>query len=102
MDPAIGPELLSDPGAIVGEIVGLNLRRTRRDGAWVYSDRVEFDRRWAEVEHIETTLRLVLARRLGRLSPWTDWIYLDPPIVDDNWWREVIVAAWEEVDGHGQ
>jgi hypothetical protein len=88
--------------AIVGELVGLNLGCYEwRDGCWVYEDRVGFDRRWAIVEHLESALRLALARRLGRLSSWPEWIEIDTPIKTDHEWEALFMDAWREVDGLG-
>lgn len=88
--------------AVVGELVGLNLGRYHwRDGVWVYDDREAFDQRWAEVEHLESAVRLVLARRLGRLSKWADWIHLDVPIASNDAWAAQFVTAWQEVDQLG-
>lgn len=88
--------------AAVGEIAGLNLGQYRgTDGRWVYDDRDAFDRRWAEVEHLESAIRLVLARRLGRLSQWPDWITVERPLGSDESWVEEFRSAWEEVDRLG-
>jgi hypothetical protein len=55
-----------------------------------------FYERWAEVEHLESAMRLVLARRLGTLAAWTDWIHLKHPI-DDEQWPGHVEDAWSEV-----
>ena len=60
-----------------------------------------FYERWAEVEHLESAMRLVLARRLGRLARWSDWIHLDQPI-DDGQWVDHVEAAWLEVSRLGR
>jgi len=57
---------------------------------------LDWEERWAEVEHLESALRLVLSRRLGRLARWTDWIYVQRPLTDAQW-VEQIVDAWTEV-----
>lgn len=57
---------------------------------------IESEERWAEVEHLESALRLVLARRLGRLARWTDWIHVQRPLTDAEWVGE-IEKAWIEV-----
>ena len=54
------------------------------------------EERWAEVEHLESALRLVLARRLGRLARWTDWIHIETAI-DDAEWPRLIDEAWDDV-----
>ena len=54
------------------------------------------EERWAEVEHLESALRLVLARRLGRVSRWTDWIQLDRSLESDAW-VAAVEAGWLEV-----
>lgn len=50
------------------------------------------------VEHLESALRLSLARRLGRVARWADWIELDPPLADDAAWLDAVHAAWTEAD----
>lgn len=61
----------------------------------------QFYERWAEVEHLESALRLVLARRLGRLAVWTDWIHIDKPVEEDQW-SDLVQAAWGEVSRLGR
>ena len=78
--------------AIVAELEGLVL------GPY---DTPEFDERWAEVEHVEAALRLGLARRLGNLSRWTDWIDLDEPVPDAAW-RDHVEHAWRGVTALGR
>lgn len=51
---------------------------------------------WAEVESLESALRLALGRRLGRMHEWTDYIHLDRAIHDDEW-PSLIRTAWEQV-----
>jgi hypothetical protein len=60
------------------------------------------DARWALVEHLESAMRLVLARRLGRLSGWPEWIHVDSALDADQWTAQV-ESAWAVVDdlGHG-
>ena len=41
-------------------------------------DDAESEERWAEVEHLESAVRFVLARLLGRVAQWTDWIHVHP------------------------
>ena len=77
--------------AVVAELVGLALGEPGD----------VFFERWAEVEHLESAMRLVLARRLGRLARWADWIHLDPPI-DDAQWVAHVEAAWREVSRLGR
>lgn len=62
---------------------------------------VDSEERWAELEHLESALRLVLARRHGRLARWTDWIHLDTPMSTDQWVTSVR-EAWEEVCSLGR
>lgn len=62
---------------------------------------VESEERWAEVEHLESALRLVLARRLGRVARWTDWIHVDSALSNDEWARAV-EEAWHDVDALGR
>ena len=38
------------------------------------------DEMWAIATHLESALRFALARRLGRLAAWPDWIHIDEPI----------------------
>ena len=87
----------------VGEVKGLVVGRYRWvDGHWDYHGGQQgFDQRWADVEHLESAVRLCLARRLGRLSRWPDWIELDKPIGSDEAWLESFEAAWAEVDRLG-
>lgn len=59
------------------------------------------EERWAEVEHLESALRLTLARRLGNVARWTDWIHLARPVEDDTW-ETTIEAAWSEVVALGR
>lgn len=87
--------------AVVGELVGLNLGGyEKRDGVWVYDDKEGFEQRWAEVEHLESAVRLVLARRFGRLARWADWIHVERPTTDDEWEAQFL-SAWQEVDQLG-
>ncbi len=75
---------------VVAELDGLALG--------VHTDEpILWEERWAEVEHLEAAMRLVLARRLGQLARRTDWIHVDRPIDADEWNRHVD-AAWAEVD----
>lgn len=60
----------------------------------------ESEERWAEVEHLESALRLVLARRLGRVARWTDWIHMHHKLTESGWEREV-QEAWCEVRNLG-
>jgi hypothetical protein len=60
-----------------------------------------FNERWAEVEHLEWALRLVLARRLGRLAGWSEWIHICHPLEPDEWPGQVR-AAWREVSRLGR
>jgi hypothetical protein len=55
---------------------------------------------WASVEHLESAMRLVLARHLGRLSGWPEWIHVDSALNADQWVAHV-EAAWAVVDGLG-
>ncbi len=99
----------ADPGAyplrlvVVGEIDGLVLGRYRwNEDHWVYGDgKVGFDQRWAEVEHLESAVRLSLARRVGRLAGWADWIRINGPPLTDEAWLSAVHAAWLEVDQIG-
>ncbi len=59
------------------------------------------EERWAEVEHLEAALRLTLARRLGRVARWTDWIHLHRPLSVEGWISEV-ERAWVEVSELGR
>lgn len=59
------------------------------------------EERWAGVEHLESALRLVLARRLGRVARWTDWILLDHALTDDAW-VAAVEAAWPEIEHFGR
>lgn len=98
-DPAGYPMRL----AILGELLGLNLGHYRwQDDRWIYDDKDAFDQRWTEVEHLESALRLVLARRLGRLSPWVDWILVDGPPLSEDAWESQFRSAWLEVDQLGR
>lgn len=54
------------------------------------------EERWAELEHLESALRLVLARRLGRVARWTDWIHIDESMSLGQWVGSV-EQAWSEV-----
>lgn len=98
-----------DPGAyplrlvVVGEIDGLVVGRYHWcDGRWVYDDGKEgFDQRWAEVEHLESAVRLSLARRVGGLAGWADWIRVDRPPLSDEAWLSEFHAAWLEADHIG-
>ncbi len=60
------------------------------------TQRVTYYERWALVEHLESALRLVLARRLGSLSAATDWIHLERSMTTADWVEEV-EAAWTAV-----
>ena len=89
---------------VVGELVDLPLGHYSWNGeGWTYDDGDEegWSRRWAGVEHLESTVRLVLARRLGRFSHWADWIELDAP-VGDGQWAELLQQAWQEVGALGK
>jgi hypothetical protein len=55
---------------------------------------------WSITTHLEGAMRLVLARRRGRLAVWTDWIHVDRPISIDEWEGE-FRAAWAEVSALG-
>lgn len=54
------------------------------------------EERWAEVEHLESALRLALARRVGRLARWSDWIHVDVAM-DDSEWKRQVEDAWSDV-----
>jgi hypothetical protein len=62
---------------------------------------VDSEERWAELEHLETALRLALARRLGSIARWTDWIHLAQPLSSDRWPVEV-ESAWADVSRLGR
>ena len=62
---------------------------------------VDSEERWAEVEHLEAALRLSLARRVGRLARWADWIHVDRAL-DDTEWVGVVQTAWTEVTKIGR
>jgi hypothetical protein len=57
--------------------------------------------RWAHGEHLESAVRLVLARRLGSLSAWPEWINVEAPVTPDAWAAHV-EAAWATVDDLGR
>jgi hypothetical protein len=71
----------------VAELRGLRLGG-HADDAWLA--------RWEELAHNEAALRLALARRLGRLHGWPDWICVDEPLSDAGWHAEVR-TAWDDV-----
>lgn len=73
--------------AVVLEICDLPMGRERD---------LDSEERWAEVEHLESALRLVLSRRLGRLARWPDWIHVQRPLADAQS-VEQIQDAWIEV-----
>ena len=54
----------------------------------------------AEVESLESAVRLALARRLGRLHGWTDFIHLDRDVEMDEW-PGLVRAAWTDVQALG-
>lgn len=89
--PAPAPECFPIRLAVVATLQGLVLGP--------YGD--QFYERWAQVEHLEWALRLVLARRLGRLAGWTDWIHIDKPVEDDQW-SDIVEDAWQEVSRLGR
>jgi hypothetical protein len=87
-EPAVFPLRI----VIVAELAGLVLP----------DDEPQPAAHWAEVEDLESALRLALARRLGaRLSAWPEWLHLDTPVTADAWVAHV-EAAWAEVDDLGQ
>ena len=47
-------------------------------------------------------MRLSLARRVGRLARWTDWIEVDQSPMTDAAWLSAFHAAWLEVDQLGR
>ncbi|MEM9714570.1 MAG: hypothetical protein AAGA17_20275 [Actinomycetota bacterium] len=68
--------------AVVSEIEGLALGDDR-DEAW--------DERWKEVEHLESAMRLAVARRVGRLSRLVDYVEVERVPIS---WSETMDAAW--------
>jgi len=87
---------------VVGEIPGLVLDPYRwTDYRWDYElGKEAFDQRWAEVEHLESAVRLSLSRRVRRLA-WTDWIEVARPPETDEAWLSAFLAAWREADELG-
>jgi hypothetical protein len=79
--------------ALVAELEGLVVGPPGSPGS---PERVRYYERWALVEHLESALRLVLARRLGHLSAATDWIHVEEPLTIARWVSEV-EAAWTAV-----
>ena len=57
---------------------------------------VDGDEMWSITTHLEGAVRFVLARRLGRLAAWPDWIHVDQPLTAASWHSEFL-AAWAEV-----
>lgn len=78
--------------AVVLEVVDLPIAGDRD---------ADSEERWAELEHLESALRLVLARRLGRVARWTDWIHINEPISPDEL-ATVVDEAWSEVCSLGR
>lgn len=60
-----------------------------------------FEERWALVEHLESAMRLALARRVGHLARWADWIQVQQPLSAENWVAHVH-QAWQQVDTLGR
>jgi hypothetical protein len=75
---------------VVAVVDGLVLGSPKHDPE-VYLQRI------AEVEHLESALRLVLARRLGSFRGWPEWIVTDKPVDAERWVTEV-KNAWAKVD----
>jgi hypothetical protein len=88
---------------LVGEIEGLVVGGYRWvDDGWVYDGgKAGFDQRWAEVEHLESAVRLGVARRVGRVARWADWIEVDRPSMTDTAWLSAFQSSWLEVDQLG-
>lgn len=74
--------------AIVAELKGLAV------------DGEDGDEMWSITTHLESAVRLVLARRLGRLAAWSDWIHVDQPLSAELWHSEFL-SAWTEVAALG-
>ena len=70
--------------AVVAELDGLDVSGPDADEAW------------SRTTHFETLMRFVLARRLGRMAAWPDWIWLDRTPKDDDWVSEM-TTAWAEI-----
>lgn len=56
---------------------------------------------WSITTHLETAMRLVIARRLGHLSGWADWLHLEQQL-DAAELRSAFLAAWTEVAALGR
>lgn len=56
---------------------------------------------WAITTHLESAMRFVLARRVGRLAAWPDWIHVDSPLTFSDW-LTAVEAAWIEVTALGR
>ncbi|MCU1352585.1 MAG: hypothetical protein JWM05_1794 [Acidimicrobiales bacterium] len=86
-DPAAYPIRL----AVIAELDGLDVTGPDADEAW------------SRTVHYETLMRFVIARRVGRLHAWPDWIYIDRH-PDQNDWAAEFRGAWSEVlsIGHHQ
>lgn len=59
------------------------------------------DEMWAITTHLESAMRFVLARRVGRLAAWADWIHVDVPLSFSEW-LSAVEAAWADVEVLGQ
>jgi hypothetical protein len=59
-----------------------------------------YDERWAKVEHVESAVRLALARQVGRLHRWTDWVHVERPIKLQQW-TELVQRTWLDVERIG-
>lgn len=53
------------------------------------------DEAWSRTVHYETVMRFVIARRVGRLHLWPDWIHVDRKPDQGDWVAEVR-EAWTE------
>jgi hypothetical protein len=78
--------------AVVAEIRGLALGD--------YDD-PQWDERWAEVEHLESATRLAVARRVGRLSRFVDYVEVDADRSPGSW-ADVLDEAWTEASRLGR
>jgi hypothetical protein len=79
--------------ALIAELDGLVVGPPGSPGS---PERTHYYERWALVEHLESALRVTLARRLGRLSAATDWIHVEQPLTIAGWITEV-KDAWTTV-----